>query len=244
MAKHFAQYLSLADIPFQAWPNSRSFGEEFALRVARAERVWILVSDSAIPSVGKSVSTAVRTHCDPEHEPQLLHMSGAMVVPGLRGVHPLMTFGPDLYDLGTYHQVPFIIEDLADGASAEEILGGLPNVTTFIDSAQRPLYHALVSTAGNFPAILWADIFDRFERELGLSRDLLIPFLFRTLLNVAHRGEDALTGPLVRGDRLTVRRHREAISRLPGGPALDSLYEAFENFLRENDRPPPRGMEV
>jgi predicted short-subunit dehydrogenase-like oxidoreductase (DUF2520 family) len=238
VAKHFAHYLSLAGIPYETWPRSRALGEDFALRASRAERIWILVSDSAIETVGENIRAIIRVHCESDREPCLLHASGATVVPGLRGVHPLMTFGPDLYDLETYRHIPFLIEDQADGTSADEILGGLPNVGTFLAASERPLYHALVSVSGNFAAILWAEVFDRFERELGLSRDLLVPYLFRTLMNTVQRGEDALTGPLLRGDRETVRRHRSALSALPGGYALDSLYGAFESFLRENDRNP------
>ena len=140
-----------------------------------------------------------------------------------------MTFGDSLYDVETYRRIPFVVENAFDGRSASDLLGGLPNVAVYLDPSRRPLYHALVSASGNFPALLWADVFSRFERDLGLSRELLAPFLFRTLLNSLEFGESAITGPLVRGDSETVRLHRSTLS----GTELAPLYSAFESFFRD-----------
>lgn len=225
VATHFSRYLTLAGIPFQIWERPRIFTPELASQIAIAERVWLLVSDSAIASVAERLrALLVEQGVEP---PPFFHASGATVVEGVRGVHPLMTFGPESYDLPTYERIPFVIEDLLDGVSSDEILAGLRNPAAFLRPEKRALYHALVSVSGNFPAMLWADIFERFENDLGLPRDLLVPFLFRTLLNVIERGNLALTGPLLRGDRATVRKHHEALA----GTRLDGIYSAFEKFI-------------
>jgi predicted short-subunit dehydrogenase-like oxidoreductase (DUF2520 family) len=233
LARHLARYLSLAEIPHDVWLDARSLTPELLRKAEAADRVWILVSDDAIASVSERLRALL---AERGSSATLLHASGATVVPGVRGVHPLMTFGPELYDFETYRRVPFVIEDLSDGATPAEILGGLPNVALFLDPAKRALYHALVSVSGNFPSLLWADAFERFERDLGLPRDLLAPYLFRTLANVISRGESALTGPLVRGDRDTIRAHHRALEGTP----LEPLYSAFEDFVADRPASPLR----
>jgi predicted short-subunit dehydrogenase-like oxidoreductase (DUF2520 family) len=128
------------------------------------------------------------------------------------------------------------VEDRFDGKLPNAFLGGLPNVAVHLDPEKRALYHSLVSVAGNFPAMLWVDVFSRFESDLGLPRELLAPFLFRSLGNVLSGGHSALTGPMIRGDSETVRRHREVLS----GTALSPIYDAFEKFYSENFTHPSR----
>ncbi|MBS1962707.1 MAG: DUF2520 domain-containing protein [Bdellovibrionales bacterium] len=236
ISRHFAKYFAELNLSFGTWTTPREFSADF-FRNFRATHVWILVSDRAIAGVAARIReglTEFGTGVLPSGETaRFLHASGATVVDGVRGAHPLMTFGDALYDLDTYRRIPFVLENAFDGELASEILGGLPNVAVAIEPSQRALYHSLVSVAGNFPAMLWAEVFARFERELGLPREILAPFLFRTLTNVLESGDAALTGPLVRGDAPTVRNHRAALA----GTSLSTLYGAFEDFFqsRGND---------
>ena len=50
--------------------------------------------------------------------------------------------------------------------------------------------------------------------------------MLRTAANWAERGPDALTGPIARGDRDTVERHRAALAELVAGAAR-ALYDAL-----------------
>ncbi len=231
LSRHFAKYFADLNLSFESWRAPRDLTADF-FRTFRATHVWILVSDRAIESVAARLReglTEFGTGVLPDGaEPLFLHASGATVVPGVVGAHPLMTFGEVLYDFETYRRVPFVVENRFDGTSVAGTLGGLPNLAVFLDPEKRALYHSLVSVAGNFPALLWADVFERFERELGLSRNLLAPFLFRTLANVLASGDDALTGPLVRGDLPTIKNHREALAGTP----LSPIYGAFEEFFK------------
>src|SRR5690606_25694883 len=107
----------------------------------------------------------------------------------------------------------------------EELLPGLKNKAYEIDPEQKGLYHALCSLAGNFTVMLWEKAFSDFERRLGLPKEVLTPFLHRTAANLANSSgeKSVLTGPLVRGDQVTIERH---LGVLNGDPYRE-VYAAF-----------------
>lgn len=91
-------------------------------------------------------------------------------------------------------------------------LGGFP---VFVPPDQRALYHAsAVMDAGYLLALLshTADLWEKmgFTRQQAMSA--LLPMARQTLTNATRRGLDrAVTGPIVRGDIGTVRRHLDAL---------------------------------
>jgi hypothetical protein len=233
-SRHFERYFASLESPtliVSTWKQPRSITRHPFSGQHAPTHVWLLVSDSAIERVARSCREIVKEFN--LEEPFLLHAAGASVVDGVRGVHPLMTFGPSLYPIESYSKIPFVIEDLADGASTESILGGIPNPSVFLRPRDRALYHALVSASGNFPSMLWAEIFRLFEERLQLPRELLAPYLFQTLANTLREGDSAITGPLVRGDHATIRKHKAALER----ETLLPLYEAFESFFTRSTQP-------
>ncbi len=229
LARHLAHYFKLEGLPYTAWNRPREITEAFFDVLDRASpaitHVWILVSDSAISSVAEPILNHYRALG--VNGPHLLHASGARIVPGLRSVHPVMTFGQEFYELGAYRRIPFVLEAQYDGETEISILGGLTNPAVFLPPEKRALYHAFVSASGNFPSLLWAEIFERFENDLGLPREILAPFLFQSLTNVVRSGDQAITGPLIRGDQATIRAHQTALGSSP----LGELYLAFIKFF-------------
>lgn len=228
LARHLSRYFTLQGLSFAQWTNSRELSSELFSLLSDSKKpvthLWILVSDSAIDSVARQILSGAANLG--VKLPRLLHASGARVVSGVRSVHPLMTFGRELYSLESYRKFPWVIEDQYDGETLEVILGGLPNPSVFLPAGKRPLYHSLVSASGNFPSLLWAEIFRKFEEDLSLPRELLVPFLFQSLTNVVRSGDDAITGPLVRGDQATIRAHQLALE----DSRLGDLYSAFVKF--------------
>lgn len=231
-SRHLSRYFSLEGLSFTNWDFPREISEAFFSLLTDREKpvthLWILVSDSAIATVAAPILAHFST-TSLSPAPMLLHASGAQVIPGLRSVHPLMTFGNEYYNHATYHRIPFVLEAQYDGETEKTILGGLPNPAVFLEGEKRPLYHALVSASGNFPSLLWADVFHRFEKGLSLPRELLAPFLFQSLTNLIRSGEEAITGPIIRGDHATVRAHQTALAGTP----LGDLYAAFVKFFNE-----------
>jgi predicted short-subunit dehydrogenase-like oxidoreductase (DUF2520 family) len=92
----------------------------------------------------------------------------------------------------------------------------------------RAAYHAAASIASNFLITLEAAA-ERLALTAGMEREDLLPLVRATVENWARLGpERALTGPVARGDELTVTRQRDAVSdRAPDLLALfDALVEA------------------
>lgn len=240
LSRHLLRYFSLQGLSFTTWDFPRDLTDAFYSILTDAEKpvthLWILVSDAAISTVAAPILEHFRTK-SLSVAPMFLHASGARVIPGLRSVHPLMTFGNEYYNLATYHRIPFVLEPQYDGETEKTILGGLPNPAVFLDAEKRPLYHAFVSASGNFPSLLWADVFHRFEKDLSLPRELLAPFLFQSLTNLIRSGEEAITGPLIRGDHSTVRAHQTSLA----GSPLGELYAAFVKFFNETQGAPHVG---
>ncbi len=84
------------------------------------------------------------------------------------------------------------------------------------DSA-RPAYHAAAVLASNALVAILAQSRDLLL-DAGLEPEaagaMLIPLVMGTLQNVAELGpEKALTGPVARGDYMTLRRHLKAMNR-------------------------------
>ena len=211
LANHIARYLELESQSCVTWHRGMACAPAEALGDARF--ILLAISDDALePFLANEPELAALN---------VVHFSGSKTVPGATGMHPLMTFGPETYDLDTYRAIPFVTE--RGGPAFSDVFPLLTNLSWVIDPEQKSLYHALCVMAGNFPVLLWARAFESFERDLGLPRDVLAPYLARTLENTLESGGSALTGPLARGDRGTVKRNLEAIG---SGPFAD-IYRAF-----------------
>ena len=97
-----------------------------------------------------------------------------------------------------------------------------------IADADRVAYHAAACVASNFLVTL-EDVAERLARTAGLGREPLVRLVRATVANWAQFGaERALTGPIARGDEVTVTRQRATVAeRLPGDLELfDALAEA------------------
>jgi predicted short-subunit dehydrogenase-like oxidoreductase (DUF2520 family) len=224
LARHMRHYFKLLGLPCSAWArnpdpnlNSYKFGhtdERLHATVKSASHVLLLVSDDAIASLPKRYPVL--------RSKTLLHCSGALGIPGIAGAHPLMTFGPDLYELETYQRIPFTLDQ---GLVMSELLPGLPNPHSHIAVEHKAQYHALCVMAGNFPQILWQSIAQRFT-DLGMANGVMEPYLRQVVENFLANPEGALTGPLARGDNGTIGRNLQSLQ----GDALQPLYQSFVRF--------------
>jgi len=230
LARHLSHYFQLLEIPHTCWTRDGqcSFNSfeltdaEQRLRetVGKADRVLLLVSDSAIGVLLKQYPFL--------HEKQLIHCSGALSFPGIAGAHPLMTFSDDLYELETYLPVPFVVEA---GHSFEDLFPGLPNPHFSINVEDKARYHAMCVMAGNFSQVLWKGISERFEQQLDLPAASLHPYLKQVADNFIEAPDAALTGPLIRSDQQTIEKN---IQSLDGDP-LQDLYRAFVHFYQGDE---------
>jgi len=189
----------------------------------QAEVVWFCVPDGAITGAAESLADAV------EWKGRVaLHSSGALTSDELallrrRGaasasVHPLMTFvrgsRPSLVD------VPFALEgDTAAVRMARRIVKKLGGRKYSIRKEDKAAYHAW----GTFASPLLTALLVTGEHVAAAAgvrrkaaRQMMLAMIRQTLANYAAlEGAGAFSGPIIRGDIDTVKRHLRTLRSIP-----------------------------
>jgi predicted short-subunit dehydrogenase-like oxidoreductase (DUF2520 family) len=196
--------------------------------------IVLCVPDGEIQAAAAAVAGAA---------PLIGHTSGATPLAALApaggaafGLHPLQTFTGDSSGLAAFAGAGCAIagstvEALAFAAGLAHALGMTPFE---IDDEGRAAYHAAASVASNFVVTLQAAA-ERIAAGAGLepeeARLLLVPLLRRTVDNLEELGpQDALTGPVARGDEATVAAQRQAVAE--HAPELLDLFDALVRHTR------------
>ena len=192
-----------------------------------ANVVVIAVPDDVVAETATRVARglcegAVVLHTSGIHGTDVLAPCGANIA----AIHPAQTIPESTTDLnGVYFGVTSP-EHLSEWAAW--FVGELGGIAVPVPEEQRALYHAALSMASNFTVALAADAADLLQNPAALE-----PLLRQTVENVVRLGGDAaLTGPVVRGDAGTVRRHIDALTR--DAPHLLEAYVG--NARRALDR--------
>ena len=190
-------------------------------RGARPEApvVLLTVPDGEIRAAAEATQAQLIGHC-----------SGAttLEVFGDRegfSLHPLMTV-PE-------HGASFAGAGCAVAGSSDralEVARGLATALRMtaveVPDEDRAAYHAAASIAANFLVTLEGAA-ERLAATAGVPRELLVPLARAALENWAANGaEQALTGPVARGDEATIARQREAIEQ-----RAPDLLEAFDALV-------------
>ena len=187
-----------------------------------ADAVLLCVPDAEIANAAARIT----------HARFVGHCSGATTLAPLHpheafSLHPLMTVtGPDARFEGAGAAIAGSTDDAR--RLARELATTLKMTPVEIPDEDRAAYHAAASIASNFLVTLQAAA----EQLLGADkRDLLIPLVRATVENWAAQGaKDALTGPVARGDELTVQRQRRAVAER--APELLALFDAMVDETR------------
>jgi len=192
----------------------------------QAETVLLCVPDAEIADAAAQIGRDRRF---------VGHVSGATPLGALEvaggesfGLHPLQTFaggeGPEAFQgigaaiAGTTPEALDVARDLA-------VRLGMAPIE--ISDSERAAYHAAASIASNFLVTLQAAA-EQLAGAAGIApgdaRKLLAPLVRSTVENWAERGpQDALTGPVARGDHATVQRQRDAVQ--DHAPQLLALFD-------------------
>jgi predicted short-subunit dehydrogenase-like oxidoreductase (DUF2520 family) len=116
-------------------------------------------------------------------------------------------------------------------ATATDMARALGMVPVYVAAEDRAAYHAAASIASNFLLTLEAAA-ERLAATAGLDRALLVPLVRATVENWSAQGaQDALTGPIARGDELTLARQRAAVAAR--APDLLALFDALADATRD-----------
>jgi len=157
------------------------------------------------------------------------HCSGATGLGVLRphealGLHPLMTV--------THAGAAFAGAGCAIGGSTLRALHVAESLAVAVGMRPFPVadddraaYHAAASIASNFVVTIEAAA-ERVAATAGVPRAALVPLVRAAVENWAALGaEEALTGPIARGDEGTVARQRDAVAERT--PDLLPLFDAL-----------------
>ena len=224
LARHLGHYFESRGLEVRRWSRrDRGGADDPALSGLRVEDalgpcpvVLVLIRDDAIEPFLSSADLSGRV---------LIHASGSLCTPLATAMHPLYTFGPELYPADVYPRIPFVCDD--DGPEFADVFPDLENPSWRIAPRDRPRYHAACVLGGNFTTLLWTHAMEIFS-DVGLPPEVALPYLERTCANVAEHGAAALTGPLARGDRRTIL---ENLAALKGDPWA-GVYRAFVEAAR------------
>ncbi len=205
-----------------------------------ADAVLLCIPDAEIEAAASLIAPG----------PLVGHCSGATTLAPLApheafSLHPLMTItregarfaGAGAAIAGSTARATALAARLAT------VLGMRPVV---IADDDRAAYHAAASIASNLLVTLEAAA-ERIAMSAGVGRELLLPLVRATVENWAALGpEDALTGPVARGDEATVARQRAAVADRAADllPMFDALVEATRTLAgaREAQGAKERGV--
>jgi predicted short-subunit dehydrogenase-like oxidoreductase (DUF2520 family) len=207
--------------------------------IARSDLVLLTVPDDVLPGL---VAGLAATGADLRGK-LLVHASGAYGLDVLGpatdlgalplALHPVMTFtgrDDDLVRLNGCSfgvTAPAMLRPVAEALVIE--MGGEP---VWIADQDRALYHAAIAGAANHMVTLIAESQELLGR-IGVEHPgrLLGPLLGAALDNVLRLGIAGLTGPVVRGDAGTVRKHVDAL--ILAAPEAADAYVALARLTAD-----------
>lgn len=210
-----------------------------------ADVLWFCVPDAEIAEAAHSFANS--SHARGKFA---FHSSGAFTSDELAvlrkkgfataSVHPLMTFV--LASHPALGGVPFAIEgDAAATRLARRIVNALGGRSYPIRKQDKAAYHAWATFASPLFTALLATT-EQVAAAAGVKRaDIprrMLPILLQTLDNYARQGApSAFSGPIIRGDIATVKKHLRILRSLP--PARDAymaLARAALEYLPANHK--------
>ena len=212
---------------------------ELGKGVIDTDVVWITVPDDTIAGVARILARSQSWKGK-----VVFHSSGALTSDELAplreqgarvaSVHPMMTFVRGA--VPKMAGVAFAVEgDAAAVRVAKSIVERLGGDAFSLKKQNKVLYHVFGSFASPLVIALMASL-EQVASAAGIrKRDIkpiMVPLLWQTLHNyLKHDAASAFSGPIVRGDVATVRKHLEELRKLP---EARRVYVALARAALEN----------
>ena len=223
----------------------RHFNEPLGL-VAAADVIFICVPDRFINEAAESMAKAAAQAGLDVSGKYFYHVSGSA---GLDELAPLKALGAETGSLHPLQSFAAPVKSLAgigmavDGsAKAQELgfkLARLSGAAAFkVPQKERALYHAAACFCSNFTVTVTAlaeKLLLRWTEDEETAHRLLVPLLAGTAANLAsaENAGAALTGPISRGDAVTVAGHLKVLPQ-EFVPAYCALGLATVKLARES----------
>lgn len=200
---------------------------------SQADCTIITTGDDVIANVCNEIMRegAIRPHG------KVIHMSGACGLDVLGSARRAGAYTASIHPIQSFADVSGAIKNIPGstfGITADEEirewalqlvkdLGGAP---FFVPEGDKPLYHAAACIASNYLVALIHTV-EEIYLTIGLDREEAIrsiwPLVKGTLSNIEAKGTMlSLTGPIVRGDAGTIRRHVAVLEKKL--PSLLPMY--------------------
>ena len=215
----------------------RAFINDVPCTVKEADVVLLTVPDTDISNMAAKIQEDSNSDIKGK---TFLHCSGALTSSELEtlaraggytgSLHPIQTFASRDDGWKGMHGIFFGYEGSAEAREKALCLVKTLNCTLLdIRSDAKPLYHAAACILSNYTVAL-SYVTGMLLDEAGIGKDLgikaFMPLLGNTVENIAAEGSlNALTGPIARGDSLTVAGHLKALD--DRGDVISELYRVL-----------------
>lgn len=203
--------------------------------VRNSEVIFLTVQDEQIADVAKGLVQAVEQEGIAWSEKTFFHCSGATELEALQPLakmgatigswHPLQSF---VSQYGSFQNVYVALDGLERACQIGEYIADILGCVTFrVPSRERTRYHAAACLTSNYVVTLLAEaqgLLAEWTQTPGEALQALVPLLEGTVANLkkVELATEALSGPIARGDFITVQAH---IQSLP--PDLLPLYKSL-----------------
>lgn len=148
-------------------------------------------------------------------------------------IHPAMTLTGTSLDLERLSGAPFgVTAPEALRPIAEALVVEMGGEAVWVPEESRTLYHAALANGANHLVTLVTQSIDLLEKA-GVEEPsrLMGPLLSAALDNALRQGDQALTGPVARGDATTVAAHIDVIGRV--SPEAKYAYIAMARLTAD-----------
>jgi len=202
--------------------DCKNAGIDLAVACQAAEIVIIATIDGAIETTCQTIATSAGFHPGQ----LVLHLSGSLTSEALNAaseagadtlsMHPAQTLVRPLTGADLLKSTWFCLEGNDSAITrGREIANAISGKITVIDKDKKALYHAALSIASNYLTTIEAIAVDLLTKA-GIPREntlaLLMPLIQGSVDTLADCNlPDALTGPISRGDVMTIEKHLRAI---------------------------------
>ena len=188
-----------------------------------ADVVFISVSDNAIELVTKQLAEeeafrkgAVVAHLSGALESSILNPAKDLCGAYIASAHPLNTYPSVAAALDEKPGTHWFLEGDAEAIERlSQLISSFGDLPHAITGEGKAIYHAASVVACNYLSTLMDTALEMMgqanvEKEVAWSA--LRPLVFATMTNIDKIGpQAALTGPIARGDALTVEKHMQAM---------------------------------
>lgn len=207
--------------------------------MAKADLVLITIPDDSLPDF---ISSAVSQDFVTPGQ-LLVHASGRYGIGVLAeatalgalplALHPAMTLTGTSLDLERLSGAPFgVTAPQALRPVAEALVVEMGGEPIWVPEQSRALYHAALANGANHLVTLVSQSIDLLGNA-GVEEParLISPLLCAALDNSLRQGDQALTGPVVRGDASSVAAHIEVIGQI--SPEARNAYIAMARLTAD-----------